>query len=565
MELTQTHFERIAHLFPKQRGNVSLSHLTVLDAILYVAEQECKWRGLPASFGSWHTIDTRMNRWAKAAVSDRVFAQLQRLDLIRVRVEVMSLDSTRVKVHPDGTGALETNGPQAIGKSRGGWSTKIHRIASDDRSAIGFSLSGGEAGDAPTRTCPAEVHEPVPDTDPSTSSLRVWNGPAAQSLRVALGCRPWERGCPARSGPQARHMGKRERRPRSRDITPRATRFGRESGRLGRVVLVGALRAFGPLRARGPRSQGHRTQGRPRRHCAPRAGVWPARACRSCRRFAGLRPVAGKMPALPGIVRLGRGCGRLGHVALVGALRAFGPLRASFPRPTSTALCASGGGVAGSGVSLLSALCGPSARCGQDARAPRDIAPKADLDGIVRLGRGCGRLGCVVPVGALRAFGPLRARCPRSQGHRTQGRPRRHCAPRAGVWPARGVVPVGALRAFGPLRARCPRSQGHRTQGRPRRHCAPRAGVWPARVVPVCGPSARCGQDARAPRDIAPKADLDGIVRLGRGCGRLGCVAPVGALRAFGPVRARCPPSQGHRSQGRASGGGVERAQSTSR
>ena len=39
MELTQTHFERIAHLFPKQHGNVSLSHLTVLDAILYVAEQ----------------------------------------------------------------------------------------------------------------------------------------------------------------------------------------------------------------------------------------------------------------------------------------------------------------------------------------------------------------------------------------------------------------------------------------------------------------------------------------------------------------------------------------------
>ena len=67
MELTQTHFERIAHLFPKQRGNVSLSHLAVLDAILYVAEQGCKWRGLPASFGNWHTIDTRMNRWAKAS------------------------------------------------------------------------------------------------------------------------------------------------------------------------------------------------------------------------------------------------------------------------------------------------------------------------------------------------------------------------------------------------------------------------------------------------------------------------------------------------------------------
>ena len=50
---------------------------------------------------------------------------------------------------PGWDGGARTNGPQAIGKSRGGWSTKIHRIASDDRSAIGFSLSGGEAGDGP--------------------------------------------------------------------------------------------------------------------------------------------------------------------------------------------------------------------------------------------------------------------------------------------------------------------------------------------------------------------------------------------------------------------------------
>ena len=52
-----------------------------------------------------------------------------------------------------------TNDPQAIGKSRGGWSTKIHRIASDARSAIGFSLSGGEAGDGPQgRTLPKSMN-----------------------------------------------------------------------------------------------------------------------------------------------------------------------------------------------------------------------------------------------------------------------------------------------------------------------------------------------------------------------------------------------------------------------
>ena len=34
MELTQPQYEQIAHVFPRPRGNVSLSHLAVLNAIL---------------------------------------------------------------------------------------------------------------------------------------------------------------------------------------------------------------------------------------------------------------------------------------------------------------------------------------------------------------------------------------------------------------------------------------------------------------------------------------------------------------------------------------------------
>ncbi len=88
-------------------GATSLSNLTVLNAILYVAEQGCKWRGLPKRFGNWHTIYTRMNRWSKNGVLDAVFEKLQREQLVRIRVEAVSMDSTIVKVHPDGTGALK--------------------------------------------------------------------------------------------------------------------------------------------------------------------------------------------------------------------------------------------------------------------------------------------------------------------------------------------------------------------------------------------------------------------------------------------------------------------------
>ena len=111
MELTQAQYERIAPHLPVQRGNVTHSNLQVLNAILYVAEHGCKWRGLPARFGNWHTIYLRMNRWSKNGVLDRVFEHLQREQIVRIKLEAVSMDSTIVKVHPDGTGALKKTAP----------------------------------------------------------------------------------------------------------------------------------------------------------------------------------------------------------------------------------------------------------------------------------------------------------------------------------------------------------------------------------------------------------------------------------------------------------------------
>ena len=71
-----------------------MNNLDVLNAILYVAEHGCKWRGLPKRFGNWHTIYTRMNRWSKAGVLDRVFEELQRAQVVRIKIEAVSLDST---------------------------------------------------------------------------------------------------------------------------------------------------------------------------------------------------------------------------------------------------------------------------------------------------------------------------------------------------------------------------------------------------------------------------------------------------------------------------------------
>ena len=127
MEITEAQYQQIEHCLPRQRGNVSLSNLQVLNAFLYVAEQGCKWRGLPKRFGNWHTIYTRMNRWSQSGVLDRVFETLQHAQIVRVKIEAVSLDSTIVKVHPDGTGALKKTArkpsasPEADGPPRFIW------------------------------------------------------------------------------------------------------------------------------------------------------------------------------------------------------------------------------------------------------------------------------------------------------------------------------------------------------------------------------------------------------------------------------------------------------------
>jgi len=131
IEITPDQYARIEPHLPTQRGNVSHENLNVINAILFVAENGCKWRALPKRFSNWHTIYTRMNRWAKAGALDRLFAELQREQLIRIKIEAVSQDSMIAKVHPDGTGAQRATAlkrsasPAAVGAQEFIWLPRV--------------------------------------------------------------------------------------------------------------------------------------------------------------------------------------------------------------------------------------------------------------------------------------------------------------------------------------------------------------------------------------------------------------------------------------------------------
>lgn len=105
--ITQEQYDLLHPYLPVQRGNVSISNLALINAVLYIAENGCKWRSLPPEFGNWNTIYVRIRRWAENGVLDRLFEALQAHNIIRVSVDCIGLDSTSIKVHPDGTGALK--------------------------------------------------------------------------------------------------------------------------------------------------------------------------------------------------------------------------------------------------------------------------------------------------------------------------------------------------------------------------------------------------------------------------------------------------------------------------
>ena len=86
MQITREQFARIEHCLPLQSGNVSMSNLHATNAMLYVEEHGCKWRGLPKQFGNWHTIYTRMRCWAKAGVLDKMFEELLREQVVRIKI-----------------------------------------------------------------------------------------------------------------------------------------------------------------------------------------------------------------------------------------------------------------------------------------------------------------------------------------------------------------------------------------------------------------------------------------------------------------------------------------------
>ena len=199
-ELSEAQWQRIAPALPGKPGDPGRSGVdnrVFVNGVLWVLRSGAHWHDLPERYGKWKTVHKRFTRWAKAGVWERVFASLA----ADPDNQYLMLDTTLVRAHQQaatgkgGTatrlwGAPEEDWPsfrtwsdaivgyqdpdesfgqeaaqvalheyftrlieerhQALGRSRGGLTTKIHMLADALGRPLRFILTPGQAHDSLT-------------------------------------------------------------------------------------------------------------------------------------------------------------------------------------------------------------------------------------------------------------------------------------------------------------------------------------------------------------------------------------------------------------------------------
>ena len=73
---------------------------------------------MPKKYVKRHTIYMKFNRRSKNGTIQRIFEEMQNLNIIDVRTDTLCIDSTSIKVHSDAAGVRKSNGKQSIGRSK---------------------------------------------------------------------------------------------------------------------------------------------------------------------------------------------------------------------------------------------------------------------------------------------------------------------------------------------------------------------------------------------------------------------------------------------------------------
>ena len=157
-ELTDEQWVKLEPLLPPQKpktGRPNDDHRTIINGMLWVLNSGAPWRDLPWRYGSVGTVSSRFYRWCKSGVWQQVLEALQALADATGQVgwDLHFIDSTIVRAHQHAAGARKVGRnpaapDEALGRSRGGITTKIHLRCEGYGKPVTFAVTAGQVHDS---------------------------------------------------------------------------------------------------------------------------------------------------------------------------------------------------------------------------------------------------------------------------------------------------------------------------------------------------------------------------------------------------------------------------------
>ena len=115
-----------------------------IEGVWFAARSGCQWRLLPERYGSWRALHMRFKEWSDKGIWKQLFESMH----IEADREATMIDATIIRAHACSAGYKKDSGDQeALGRSRGGFTTKIHALVDALGNPLKFILTAGQRND----------------------------------------------------------------------------------------------------------------------------------------------------------------------------------------------------------------------------------------------------------------------------------------------------------------------------------------------------------------------------------------------------------------------------------
>lgn len=161
-DLTDAQWAILEPLLPVKTTNrgrpPTYSKRQLINGIFFRIRTGCPWRDIPEYYGPFHRIYHLYATFAKNGTWHHILFQLLSTDALGYDpLEIISIDSTIIRGHIHAAGARTDSKlrypaephDHGFGRSRGGWSTKIHAATTTVCDIIAVMITGGQTHDAP--------------------------------------------------------------------------------------------------------------------------------------------------------------------------------------------------------------------------------------------------------------------------------------------------------------------------------------------------------------------------------------------------------------------------------